>query len=49
MANGWLELPSLVTICLEKKHSVEKKGIGRCLTEVKCDICKYKYQIDSSD
>ena len=48
-ANGWLEMPYLVKYCTLLKHEVTKKGIGRCLTEVRCDICRYVYKIDSSD
>lgn len=48
-ANGWLETPELVKRCVGKKHSPKQTGIGRCLTEVKCELCRYKYTVDSSD
>ena len=48
-ANGWIETPALIKYCNILKHEVTKKGIGRCLTEVRCDICRYIYKIDSSD
>ena len=48
-ANGWLETPELVKRCVAKKHSPKQTGVGRCMTEVKCGLCKYKYLIDSSD
>lgn len=48
-ANGWTETPDLVKRCVAKKHSPGQIGIGKCLTEVKCELCRYKYTIDSSD
>ena len=48
-ANGWIETPDLIKHCVEKKHSPKQTGVGKCLTEVKCGICMYKYLIDSSD
>lgn len=48
-ANGWHETPKIIKLCIEKKHSPKQTGIGRCLTEVTCKLCKYKYLIDSSD
>lgn len=48
-ANSWLETPDLIKSCVAKKHSPKQTGIGRCLTEVKCDVCRYIYVIDSSD
>jgi hypothetical protein len=48
-ANGWLETPELVKRCVAKKHSPKQTGVGRCLTEVRCELCRYKYLIDSSD
>lgn len=49
MANSWPETPDLVKRCVEKKHSPKQTGVGKCLTEVKCGLCMYKYLIDSSD
>lgn len=48
-ANGWIATPELVKKCTAKKHSPKQTGVGRCLTEVKCELCRYKYLIDSSD
>lgn len=49
MANSWTVPPERVTRCNQKLHKVTKKGIGKCLTEIRCDLCRYYYQIDSSD
>lgn len=49
MANGWTETPELVKRCANKMHPVTKLNLGRCLTEVRCDICRYVYKVDSSD
>lgn len=49
MANGWITVPEIVTACVEKKHSPKKTGVGKCLTEVSCELCRYTYTIDSSD
>ncbi len=49
MANAWITVPEIITSCVEKKHSPKKTGVGRCLTEVRCELCGYKYLIDSSD
>jgi len=43
-ANGWSETPAVVEKC---NHAPERKKIGNCLHEVKCDICNYKYKVDS--
>lgn len=48
-ANSWFETPELVKRCVARKHSPKQTGVGRCLTEVKCELCRYKYLIDSSD
>lgn len=48
-ANGWTEPPELVKRCVARKHSPKQTGIGRCLTEVRCELCRYRYLIDSSD
>jgi hypothetical protein len=45
-ANGWKEKPSIVEKC---NHPKREKTIGRCLTEYTCDICKIRYEVDSSD
>ena len=49
LANGWSEPPLQVKQCHSALHTVTKKGVGKCLTEIRCDKCKYTYQIDSSD
>lgn len=48
-ANGWREVPEIVKACVAKQHSPKKTGVGRCLTEIKCSLCRYIYLIDSSD
>lgn len=49
IANSWIETPYRVRLCNWKLHKVTKRGVGKCLTEVSCGICRYCYQIDSSD
>lgn len=46
-ANGWTETPLLVEKCEAAGHKTQEKPIGRCLREVRCEVCNYKFQIDS--
>jgi hypothetical protein len=46
-ANGWGDsTPELVAKC---EHVGYTKNIGNCLNEFGCEICGYKYLVDSSD
>lgn len=53
-ANGWvgrdgkIKLPEIVKICEKKGHVKQRTTVGRCLTEYSCEICGYKYLVDSS-
>ena len=48
-ANGWAETPEEVVRCQELKHPRWSRNLGRCDNEYGCDVCDFKYQIDSSD
>jgi hypothetical protein len=50
-ANGWVydKTPTIVEICDKQKHKLWSRNVGKCLTEYGCDICGYKYKVDSSD
>lgn len=48
-ANGWKEMPKEVVECKGKEHERDRKTIGRCLIEISCSICNYRYEVDSSD
>lgn len=46
-ANGWGDnVPERVRDC---KHITVDREIGRCLRETSCDICKYRFTVDSGD
>jgi len=47
--NGWEKTPDIVHECREKGHLGYAKTVGNCLREFGCEICAYKYLIDSSD
>ena len=49
VANGWRKDPAEYVKCKEQKHQCWERNIGRCYTEYGCDICKIKYEVDSSD
>jgi hypothetical protein len=44
-ANGWKEDPEIVKKC---QHVKEVKNIGNHLIEFRCEICGYKFKVDSS-
>lgn len=46
-ANGWSEIPPIVENCERAKHVTSERTIGRCLREVSCPICNYKFEVDS--
>jgi len=48
-ANGWDKTPEIVHECREKGHLGYAGNVGRCLTEYGCEVCGYKYLVDSSD
>ena len=49
VANGWKETPEIVRECLVRSdHINTTTKIGRTRTEVRCDICGYRYEYDSS-
>lgn len=49
--NEWFKNPpEEVTKCVKENHKKKYQVINsKCITVVWCDICKYKYKIDSSD
>lgn len=47
--NGWTETPEEVRECERKRHRMFTRAIGRCVTEYGCEICGFKFQVDSSD
>ena len=49
-ANGWNgKMPEIIGECESKGHTRYEQNIGRCLHEYGCEICAYKYYVDSSD
>ena len=56
-ANGWWYLQAeeysrisaVLGSCITKNHKTVKMKTGKCLSEVVCVECDYKYTIDSSD
>jgi len=47
-ANSWFATPYLVERCNELGHEVQEEKLGECLRKVSCNLCKYKYMVDSS-
>lgn len=47
-ANGWKATPEVVSKCLEAGHKRDDWEMGRCDHEIRCDICGYRYRMDSS-
>lgn len=47
--NGWKETPPEYDRCKKLGHPLKEDGIGRCLAEYSCPICKIKFKVDSSD
>lgn len=45
--NGWTKTPEIVQKCTHK--TIQTQGRWRCDTHVNCPICRYSYDIDSSD
>ncbi len=49
VANGWGKRPKIIKTCLYVRgHAPSKTKIGKTRTEVRCDICGYRYEYDSS-
>lgn len=48
-SNGWGKIPDIVEKCEKKHHKLSAVKVDRGVTEYFCDICKYKYRIDSTD
>ncbi len=50
-ANSWpgYNPPALVNACRDAKHYTEMKDEGHCVIRYSCPICRYTYQVDSSD
>lgn len=49
-ANGWGDdVPEIVKNCKKAGHARRQDVIGRCLHEISCAICNYKFKVDSSD
>lgn len=52
--NSWKQTPPIVDACRKEvaagiHHLRDERQVGRCLTEVVCRTCGYKYMIDSGD
>ncbi len=47
-ANGWKEKPAILKVCWSAGHLQYETDISRFRTEVRCDICGYRYEYDSS-
>ncbi|KKK71684.1 hypothetical protein LCGC14_2911460 [marine sediment metagenome] len=47
VANGW-KRGKWPVIALDCKHETTDTKIGKTRTEVRCDICGYRYEYDSS-
>ncbi len=48
--NGWKETPQIVSDCEAAGHKRRGTHDGtRCLSETFCDICNYKFSMDSGD
>jgi len=46
LANSWGEnIPQVVKDC---KHDLDVKNLGNCLNEFSCEVCGYRYRVDSS-
>jgi hypothetical protein len=48
-ANGWRDTPEEVQKCNDLGHRGYSINRGNCLNEYGCEICGYKYLVDSSD
>ena len=48
-ANGWKDTPKILRTCNKRKHFMYIKTVGKCLNEYGCELCGYKYLVDSSD
>jgi len=48
-SNGWDKTPEIVHECREKGHLGYAGNVGKCKTEYGCEVCGYKYLVDSSD
>ncbi|KKM20685.1 hypothetical protein LCGC14_1642960 [marine sediment metagenome] len=54
VANGWKETPEVVISCrsvasyVPPPHWPTETKIGKTRTEIRCDICGYRYEYDSS-
>jgi len=48
-ANGWVETPLIVQNCEELEHVKQYRNLGGCQHAYWCDICMYRYKVDSSD
>jgi uncharacterized protein YbaR (Trm112 family) len=55
-ANSWQVAPDIVKICRTRRflngekdrgHEIERTKISRCVEEISCKICGYRYKIDS--
>ena len=44
-ANGWEETPKVIKKC---RHRKQPKTVGKCVTEYRCEECRYIYKVDSS-
>lgn len=58
-ANSWKEYSDIELIfrtspveylkCINAGHELRKENIGKCQTQVFCDICKITWKYDSGD
>ncbi len=48
VANGWKGRPTILEECRSAGHDPPATKIGKTRTEIRCDICGYRYEYDSS-
>ena len=47
--NGWEINPVEYMECIKAGHQRREENIGKCQTQIFCDICKITWKIDSGD
>lgn len=50
--NGWLlggDKYKIVMACADSNHKRLSFSVSKSITEYQCDICGYKYRVDSGD
>ena len=48
-SNGWGgKIPVLIKRCAEQKHKTQEQSLRMFTRVIWCDVCRYKYKVDSS-